>query len=91
MKINLTWSTNDNSSMSGKTCAKKAVLDLNETKIAIIINSNKYNQDEKPISLFKTIKYELPYALGTAGFFAVLVIIWYIIGIPIGIGGAAVL
>ena len=51
----------------------------------------KYNQDEKPISLFKTIKYQLPYALGTAGFFAVLIIIWYIIGIPIGIGGAAVL
>lgn len=46
MKINLTWCTNENSTISGKTCAKKAVLDLNETKIALIINSNKYNQEE---------------------------------------------
>ncbi len=46
MKINLTWCTNENSKISGKTCAKKAVLDLNETKIAFIINSNKYNQEE---------------------------------------------
>ncbi len=51
----------------------------------------KYNQDEKPISLFKTIKYQLPYSFGTAGLFIALIIIWYIIGIPIGIGGAAVL
>ncbi len=46
MKINLTWSAEENSNMSGKICAKKAVLDLNETKLAIVINSNKYNQDE---------------------------------------------
>ena len=46
MKINLTWSADENSNISGKTCAKKAVLDLNETKIAFIINSNKYNQEE---------------------------------------------
>lgn len=46
MKINLTWCTNENSNVSGKTCAKKAVLDLNETKLAFIINSNKYNQEE---------------------------------------------
>ena len=46
MKINLTWCTNENSKISGKTSAKKAVLDLNETKIAFIINSNKYNQEE---------------------------------------------
>ena len=46
MKINLTWSAEEKSNMSGKICAKKAVLDLNETKLAFVINSNKYNQDE---------------------------------------------
>ena len=46
MKINLTWSAEENSNISGKICAKKAVLDLNETKLAFVINSNKYNQDE---------------------------------------------
>lgn len=51
----------------------------------------KYNQDKKPISLFKTLKYQLPYSLATGGILLVLIILWYIIGLPIGIGGAAVL
>lgn len=46
MKINVTWSKEENSKLAGKTCAKKVVLDLIETKIAIMFNSNKYNQEE---------------------------------------------
>ncbi len=46
MKINVTWCTEDDSKVAGKTCAKKAVLDLIQTKLAIMFNSNKYNQGE---------------------------------------------
>lgn len=51
----------------------------------------KYNQDDKPISLFKTLKYQLPYSLATGGILIILIIIWYLIGLPIGIGGQAIL
>ena len=38
----------------------------------------KYNQTEKPINLFKSIKYQLPYAVLTAISLLVLIIVWYI-------------
>ena len=43
MKVNIAWSTNDDSSDAGNTIAKKAVLDLVQTKLAIIFSSEKYN------------------------------------------------
>lgn len=43
MKINVTWSTDENANTAGKQCAKKAVLDLIQTKLAIIYSSEKYN------------------------------------------------
>lgn len=46
MKVNVTWTTEENAENAGKTCAKKAVLDLIETKIAIIYSSVKYDTDE---------------------------------------------
>lgn len=46
MKVNVTWSIDDNAEQAGKACAKKAVLDLVQTKIAIIFNSSKYNCKE---------------------------------------------
>ncbi len=46
MKINVTWNSEENSNLLGKNCAKKAVLDLIETKLAIMVNSNRCNQDE---------------------------------------------
>ncbi len=52
---------------------------------------HKYNQDEKPISLFKTIKYQLPYSLATCGILLCLIVVWYLIGLPIGVGASAVL
>ena len=51
----------------------------------------KYNQEDKPITLFKTLKYQIPYSLATAGVFVVILVIWYLVGLPIGIGGSAVL
>lgn len=44
----------------------------------------KYNQNKKPINLFRTIKYQLPYSLTTGGVLLFLIIVWYIIGLPVG-------
>ena len=51
----------------------------------------KVNQNSKPISLFKTLKYQIPYSLATGGILLALLIVWYLIGVPIGIGAGAVL
>ncbi len=47
----------------------------------------KYNQNDEPISLFRTLKYQLGYSAATAVILLLLVIGWYLIGIPIGING----
>jgi len=45
----------------------------------------KYNQSEKPISLFSTLKYQLPYSLAVGAVLLILLIVWYVIGLPMGI------
>ena len=47
-----------------------------------------YNQNEKPIGLRSAIKMQLPYSLATAGFLLFLLILWYIIGLPLGLGSS---
>ena len=47
----------------------------------------KYNQNEEPISLFRTLKYQVPYSICIGLFLLLLVIGWYLVGIPIGING----
>lgn len=47
----------------------------------------KYNQAENPISLFRTLKYQLIYGLIIGATLLLLLIAWYLIGIPIGING----
>lgn len=47
----------------------------------------KYNQNEEPISLFRTLKYQIPYGLCVGLFLLLLVIGWYLVGMPIGING----
>ena len=46
MKANVAWSIEEDAFVAGKACAKKAVLDLIQTKIAFIFSSAKYNQEE---------------------------------------------
>ena len=45
----------------------------------------KYNQNKKPVSLFASLKYQLPYALTTGAILLVILIVWQLIGLPIGI------
>lgn len=52
---------------------------------------DKYNLSEKKISLFKSLKYQLPYSVVCGGILLVLLIIWYMIGLPIGINGDSIL
>ena len=55
MKVNVTWSIDDNAEQAGKACAKKTVLDLVQTKIAIIFNSSKYNWKPFNSSWFSSV------------------------------------
>ncbi len=47
----------------------------------------KYNQNKKPINLFKTLKYQLPYSITIGVILIALIVVWTIIGLPIGING----
>ena len=48
----------------------------------------KYNQNDDPISLGKTLKYQLPYSLIVGASLLLILIGWYLIGLPLGIGGS---
>lgn len=50
----------------------------------------KYNQNKKPINLFKTIKYQVPYSIVVGLILLALLILWFIIGLPIGINGVTI-
>ena len=45
-----------------------------------------YNQSDKPITLKDAISYQLPYALLTGALFLAILMVWYIVGIPLGVG-----
>ena len=47
----------------------------------------KYNQNEKPISLFRTLKYQIPFSVVTGLVLIVLLVTWYLVGLPLGING----
>ncbi len=46
----------------------------------------KYNQKEQPINFLKAIKYQLPYVITTFVLLLTILIVWYIVGLPIGVG-----
>lgn len=72
-------------------CATVGLTPLLAYYVIYLSYIEKFNQDKKPVSLFKTLKYQLPYSLATGGVLLLILIIWYIIGLPIGIGGTAIL
>ncbi len=45
-----------------------------------------YNQSDKPITLKDAISYQLPYALLTGALFLAILMVWYIVGMPLGVG-----
>lgn len=46
----------------------------------------KYNKRKKAIPILRAIKYQLPYAIASCVVFLTIIIVWYIVGLPIGIG-----
>ncbi len=46
----------------------------------------KYNQKKQSIHLLKAIKYQLPYSIMTFLVLLTILIVWYIVGLPIGVG-----
>ena len=53
----------------------------------IIAYIEKYNQNDEPISLFRTLKYQIPYSIATGIILILILLGWYLIGIPLGING----
>ncbi len=47
----------------------------------------KYNQSDKPISVFRTLRYQIIYSVVIGVVLLILLIAWYIIGLPLGIDG----
>ena len=45
----------------------------------------KYNTSDSPIGIFKILNYQKKYALATGAVLLILAIIWYLVGLPIGI------
>ena len=45
----------------------------------------KYNQSSEPLPMFKLLKYQLPYGAITAVVLLIILITWYVIGLPLGI------
>ena len=52
---------------------------------------DKYDTSEKKISLFKSLKYQIPYSVICGGLLLLILIVWYVIGLPIGINGTSIL
>ena len=51
----------------------------------------KYNQNDKSMNLFGAIKYQVSYSIITFIALLLLVVLWYLTGLPIGIHGSSVL
>ena len=47
----------------------------------------KYNQNDKPITLFTSLKYQVVYGLIVGALLIAIIIGWYLVGLPIGFGG----
>lgn len=59
--------------------------------VVYLLFMDKYNEENKLINLFTSIKYILPYALATIIIWLTLLIVAYVIGLPIGIGATSIL
>lgn len=48
----------------------------------------KYNQSDNPINLFTTLRYQIIYGVSIGLILLVILLAWYFIGLPLGIGGS---
>ena len=52
---------------------------------------NKYHDKDNAIPLMEALRYQIPYCIVTFFVLLTLIILWYVIGLPLGINGAIVL
>ena len=71
-------------------CVAMGITPLFAYFIIYLAYLEKYNQNTKPIPLLTTIKYQLPFSLATLVVLLVILVGWYLTGVPIGIGGNVV-
>lgn len=68
-------------------CATLGITPLLAYFTIYIAYIEKYNQNEEPIAFSKTIKYQFVYSIIIGITLLAILIGWYLIGIPLGIGG----
>ncbi|MBQ8892364.1 MAG: AbgT family transporter [Bacilli bacterium] len=64
----------------------KGITPLSAFFVIFLAYMNIYNKDSEPIGIFKAIKYTMPYFIIISVTWLLLLIGWYIIGLPIGPG-----
>ncbi|MBQ6840807.1 MAG: AbgT family transporter [Bacilli bacterium] len=69
-------------------CASLGLTPLFAYFIVYLAYLERYNQDEKSMSIFTSIKYQSSYAACTAGILLLFLVLWYIISLPLGFGGS---
>jgi len=69
-------------------CAALGLTPLFAYFIVYLAYLEKYNQDEKTMSLRASMKYQASYSVCTAGVLLALIILWYLISLPLGISGS---
>jgi len=72
-------------------CATMGLTPLMAYFVIYLAMLDKFNTSEKPIGLLKSLKYQFPYCLICGGLLLIILIVWYIIGLPIGINGSSIL
>ena len=72
-------------------CATICLTPLLAYYVIYLAYIEKYNQNTSAIAMFRTLKYQIPYAIATAAVLIILAVAWYLIGVPIGINGATVI
>lgn len=72
-------------------CVTMGITPLMAYFVIYLAMLNKYNGQEKPVSLMEAIRYQIPYSIVTFLILLTILILWYIVGLPLGINGATVL
>ncbi len=75
----------------GASCVSYGLTPLMAYFVIYLAFLDMYSEEDRPISLFGSIKEILPYSLVTGGIWLVIFIVAYILGLPLGIGTFAVL
>lgn len=51
----------------------------------------KYSGNDKQFKLSKAIKYQVPYSVVSMFLFLIIIVVWYVIGLPLGVGAGVAL